>query len=114
MNKRLLGMSRKKMALVPRLAYGCVGAGMSVIPLCVVSTAACSDGPSVGIEPAMAVDAATGVDGATADGATAADGATDDANDEAPSIGIAPAMPDASSEIDAPSIGIRPAMEDAG
>jgi hypothetical protein len=90
--------SRKRTAFVPRLAYGCFGVGMGVIPLC----AGCSPDngpPAVGIEPYIPADGGFG--------------------DSAPSVGILPAMgtgdasfglvEDTGVSEEASTVGIRPA-----
>lgn len=92
---RMLGNSnkaRKKTAFVPRLAFGCVGLGMSVIPLSVACGSGKDDPPSVGIIPYIP-DASAEAD--------------------APTVGILPYVPDASAEADAPSVGILPYVPDA-
>jgi len=86
MSKNPLGKSPKKTAFVPRLAYGCVGVGMGVIPLCVASSSACSDPPSVGIRAAYTPDAPSG--------------------DDASFVGIIPYIPDAAADNDSPDAGV--------
>src|ERR1700678_2647398 len=49
----MLRTSRKKTAFVPRLAYGCVGVGMGVIPFCAPLGCGDAEPPTVGIRPAF-------------------------------------------------------------
>jgi hypothetical protein len=124
------GKSRRKTAFVPRLAYGCVGVGMGVIPLC-VSCSAGDSTPSVGVEPYLGSGSEPGGGSGSASGGAG--------SGDAPSIGIRPAFglgsesgggsgsesggesgsasggADASFDTDAPTIGIEPAyILDAG
>jgi hypothetical protein len=85
---RKTSLALKKTAFVPRLAYGCVGAGMSVIPLCVSCGALDGGSQSVGIL-AFIPDSST----------------------DAPTVGI---IPDANVDSGPPTIGIRPYVPEAG
>src|SRR5580704_12650034 len=118
------GKSRRKTAFIPHLAYGCVGVGMGVIPLC-VSCSAGDSTPTVGVEPYLGSGSASG--GAGSSGAptigihpaiglgSASGGAA--GSGSPPSVGILPYIgsgsgsgdADASSDADAPTIGIEPA-----
>ncbi len=105
--KNSLGTSLKRTAFVPRLAYGCVGAGMGVIPLCAISSlsSACSS-PSVAIDVAQhdaAFSDALSDAGADADASTPSLGPSD-ASDASSSADV----PGDFSHTDAQSIGIRP------
>jgi hypothetical protein len=84
--------ARKKTAFVPRLAFGCVGLGMGVIPAAAASSGCDLDPPSVGVRIEFA-DASAEAD--------------------APAVGILPYIPDAAAEADAPAIGILPYVPDA-
>ena len=66
----------KKTALVPRLAYGCVGAGMAVVPLITLPTG-CSDDAGAHIDPAMTFDSGFDADAADDAGDAAATGTPD-------------------------------------
>jgi hypothetical protein len=79
--------SLKRTAFVPRLAYGCVGLGMGVIPLsvgCTAATAGSTDPPPIGISPYIPPDASTDAD--------------------ASFIGIIPYIPDAAADNDVPDV----------
>jgi hypothetical protein len=95
----------KKTAFVPRLAFGCVGLGMGVIPLCVACSSDDKGAVSIGIRPAIF--------DASAEGDAPGVDIPDASGTDAPTVGIIPYVPDASAEADAPSVGILPAIPDA-
>jgi hypothetical protein len=104
--KSASGKSPRKTAFVPRLAYGCVGLGMGVIPLCAASSA-CNSGPvSSTSSDVDASDLDTGIVPYIPDDASASDGVHPYIPDDASaSDGVAPYIPDASPDGDARDAG---------